>query len=142
MRVILLIIIGLSVLNAEITRDSNGIVTDTSTKLQWQDDTAVSSLQWEWEIAINHCESLILGEHSDWRLPNINELKSIVDRSKEIPAIVDGFVNTRTTYYWSSTTLTPENYKTHSWLISFYDGSSINGSKDSSCFVRCVRDGR
>ncbi len=138
MRVILLIIIGFSVLNAEITRESNGIVTDTNTKLQWQDDAVSSAMAWE--AAINHCESLPLGEHNDWRLPNINELKSIVNKSKAHPAIVDGFVNTWYGHHWSSTTT--EFRKGNAWVVIFYYGSISSNDKYINCCVRCVRDGQ
>ncbi len=32
-----------------------------------------------WEEALAYCEGLTLGDHSDWRLPTIKELNSIVD---------------------------------------------------------------
>ncbi len=141
MKHILLIMIGLSILNAEIIRDSNGIVTDTSTKLQWQDDT-VGFVIVDWEPAINRCESLFLGGYSDWRLPNINELKSIVDRSKISPAIVDGFVNTSSNRYWSSTNRVSVIME-YAWTVDFSDGDSVQTNKTNSYFtyVRCVRDG-
>ncbi len=138
MRVIFLIMIGLSVLNAEITRGSNGIVTDTDTNLQWQDD--VMGLFMSWGAAINHCESLPLGGYNNWRLPNINELKSIVDRSKANPAIVDGFVNTASNYYWSTTTY--EHYHHTVWLVRFNYGGTDSKGKDSNGYVRCVRNGQ
>ena len=137
MRAILLIMIGLSVLNAEITRESNGIVTDTSTKLQWQDDAVGSAMSWE--AAIAQCEGLEL-DGTGWRLPNINELKSIVDKSKYTPAIVDGFANTRSSYYWSSTSY--EDTKHSAWIVRFDGGYSSYGLKDYNFYVRCVRDGQ
>ncbi len=138
MRVILLILIGLSVLNAEITRDSNGIVTDTSTKLQWQDNEVGSTMVWE--TAISHCEGLDL-DGTGWRLPNINELKSIIEKSKVNPAIIDGFVNTISDHYWSSTT--NENSEFMAWRGDFNNGTSHGGSKNHDyCYVRCVRGGQ
>ena len=137
MRVILLIMIGLSVLNAEISRDSNGIVTDTNTNLQWQDD-AVGSMM-SWEAAIAQCEGLEL-DGTGWRLPNINELKSIVDKSKVNPALVDGFVKTSSNRYWSSTTY--ELFKNHAWYVTFYSGYSDFYYKGYKYYVRCVRDGQ
>ncbi len=138
MKQIFLIMIGISILNAEITRESNGIVTDTNTKLQWQDDALGSAM--DWEAAISYCESLPLGGHSDWRLPNINELKSIVDKSKYHPPIVDGFVHTDTRMegYWSSTT--PEDSKYDAYFIGFHYGFISRHNKDSNKYIRCVRD--
>jgi len=138
MRAILLIMIGFSILNADFTKNGN-IVTDNNSKLQWQDNEVGSRTTWQG--AIDRCESLILDGQSDWRLPNINELKSIVDRSKVYPAIVTGFVNTSSSYfYWSSTTY--ESNKYYAWIVYFYNGHVGNDVKDNGYYVRCVRDGQ
>ncbi len=138
MKKILLIMIGLSVLlSADFTK-SGDIVTDSTTNLQWQDD-AIGS-QMAWEVAITYCEALELDTLDDWRLPNINELKSIIDRSNLDPAIVDGFDYTSSDYYWSSTT--HEGYKNNAWSANFNSGNTIYGTKGNSFFVRCVRAGQ
>ena len=141
MKKILLITIGLSaLLFADFTK-SGDIVTDTSTGLQWQDDVDAKNNTRTWSGAIDYCENLTLGGYSDWRLPNINELKSIVDRSKYSPAIADGFSNVRSGYYWSSTTRA--NDSDVAWVVSFYYGSVSNyGVKNRSHYVRCVRAGQ
>ena len=139
MKQILLILISLSSLSlAEFTRNGD-IVTDTISKLQWQDDTIGSKM--EWQEAIDYCENTLkLGGYKDWRLPNINELKSIVDRDKYNPAIVNGFKNTSSHAYWSSTTNQSDNYYT--WVVIFDYGLIAYSNKDyyGGLFVRCVRD--
>jgi len=132
--------IGLScLLQAEITRDSNtGIVSDTATQLEWQDN-AVGSAK-AWEVAITQCETLTLGGHSDWRLPNINELKSIVDRSKFNPTAVTGFINVDYYAYWSSSTY--EGGKNSVWILGFYSGYTDTNVKNSNYYFKCVRDGQ
>jgi len=141
MRVILLILIGLSLLSAELTRDeTTGIVNDNATGLEWQDNN-ISSLT-TWENAIESCENLTLGGKSDWRLPNINELKSIVDRSKVDPAIRDGFEKTSSNFYWSSTT-SKEN-KNEAWIVNFgygYVSLTFKPAVLATLYVRCVRGG-
>ena len=129
--------IGLSLLKAEFLKNGD-IVKDSVSKLEWQDNAVGSTMTWE--DAITHCEELSLGGHSDWRLPNINELKSIVDRSKDYPAIVNGFENTSSNYYWSSTT--NENFKNRAWLVGFGGGYVNYYGKDYNYYVRCVRDGQ
>jgi len=79
----------------------NGIVSDSATGLQWQDNEVGPMTTWQG--AIDRCEALTLGPHSDWRLPNNNELKSIIDRSKVNPAIKDGFSHTISRVYWRAT---------------------------------------
>lgn len=50
----------------------------------WQKDTAPGSQlgKYTWEQALTYCENLVLGVYSDWRLPNRNELQSLVDYSR------------------------------------------------------------
>ncbi len=129
--------IGISMLNADFTK-SGDIVTDSVSGLEWQDDAVGSTMTWE--SAITHCEALVLGGYSDWRLPNINELKSIADRSKISPAIVSGFENTSSNDYWSSTTY--ENSKDYAWVVGFGNGNVYYYRKGNSFYVSCVRDGQ
>lgn len=140
MKTILFIMIGLStILSADFTRDANGIVTDKSTGLVWQDD-AIGSLT-TWQNSIEQCENLSLGGHADWRLPNLNELTSLVDDRKYRPSINDVFQNTESLYYyWSSTTHAYRNSR--AWSVDFDSGLQNYSSKDYDYFVRCVRDGQ
>ena len=127
---------------ADFTR-SNGIVTDTKTGLQWQDDysdNGGSIKQTTWSGAIDYCENLMLGGYSDWRLPNIVELCSVADRLHYNPAMNSVFQSITTGYYWSSTTLA--DYTGNAWIVNFYDGYSSNGNKTGTYYVRCVRGGQ
>ncbi|MBU1667443.1 DUF1566 domain-containing protein [bacterium] len=139
MRTILLIMIGLSsLLTADFTRDANGIVTDSTTGLAWQDDSIGS--QMNWQSAIDNCEALTLGGHEDWRLPNLNELTSLVDDREYNPSIDDVFQNTASNYYWSSTTYA--NYSYYAWCVYFSSGLQGNSYKSHNNYVRCVRAGQ
>ena len=138
MRIILLIMIGLSFLKAEFIRDDlKSIVIDTSTNLIWQDDANVTSVDMNWSEAITHCEDMSLGGYSDWHLPNYNELYMLADRSKINPAISDVFQNTNSSYFWSSTTFV--SAPSSAWDVYFYDGLGNWLGKTNADFVRCVR---
>ena len=148
MKAILLIMLGLSLsLYADFTRDGKKqIVTDNTTHLQWQDNADAKTVTKSWIDAINYCEDLSLGGYTDWRLPNINELIMIVDRSKFAPSIVTGFLNVVSDKYWSSTTpvhCCSGNYSTDkSWFVDFKEGGVEGGLKyEDNYYVRCVRDG-
>ena len=80
-----------------------------------------------------------MGDNTDWRLPNISELKSIRKTSGERPAIDKAFLHTSDVFYWSSTT--PIRNTDNAWGIDFYDGLSSQGNKTEIKLVRCVRDG-
>jgi hypothetical protein len=91
MKKLLSILLVASSIYAGVTKDGD-IVTDNDTSLIWEDGSTIAKKNWS--EAISYCESLELGGYDDWRLPNKNELLSIVDYSKISPAIKDGFVNT------------------------------------------------
>ncbi len=96
--------------------NNDGTISDLATGLMWQmkDDAQVR----DWEESLVYSESLELAGHSDWRLPNVKELQSIVDYTKSVettdsPAINDLFLLSEIVdpngeknygYYWSSTT--------------------------------------
>jgi hypothetical protein len=84
------------------TDNGNGTITDNNTGLMWQKEDDNTTRRWE--SAISYCEGLSLGSYTDWRLPNIKELRSIVDNTKYNPAIdTTYFPNTASFNYWSST---------------------------------------
>jgi len=119
--------------------NSNGTVTDTSTGLMWQ---KASSSNKTWEEALVYCEGLNLGGHTDWRLPTIKELRSLVDYSRYNPAInTTYFPNTSAaSWYLSSTTYA---YNTaDAWVVDFYDGDVYDDHKGDDNYVRAVRGGQ
>ena len=140
MKQILLITIGLSIsLFADFTRDdTTKIVTDNETGLQWQDNETASIMIWQ--DAINYCENLTLGDYNDWRLPNINELTSIVDDTKVNPSLSPVFKFFASYGYWSSTTRAGSSG--YAWIVSFYYGYQYYYNKNYSSYVRCVRAGQ
>ena len=68
--------------------NGDGTVTDVATGLMWVKDPMAAGLgsPLYWYDAIDACENLQFAGHDDWRLPNINELMSIVDHSRYDPA--------------------------------------------------------
>jgi hypothetical protein len=124
--------------NFDLVDNGDGTVTDMSTGLMWQQDEAGAMT---WEGALTYCETLELGGHSDWRLPNYNELLSIVDIQEELPMIDhDLFPGTLTTANWTSTTVA--EFTTSAWRVDFYYGQIGQSDKSSEIPVRAVRGGR
>ncbi|HHB95287.1 MAG TPA: DUF1566 domain-containing protein, partial [Campylobacterales bacterium] len=100
-RVIDLILIGLVLPNIvwAYRFEKNGdVVYDSKTELTWQ--SSPSSQKFSWSDAQNHCNNLNYGGHSDWRLPSIYELKSLVDYKKYNPAIATNLIDIDTVYYY------------------------------------------
>ena len=124
---------------ADFTR-ADQMVTDSSTALVWQDDAEAKTTEKTWTDAIDYCEALTLNGHTDWRLPNFNELYFITDKSKSDPAMDSTFQNVVSDYYWSSTTRM--NSTIGAWVVYFFTGGDFTATKTSERFVRCVRDGQ
>jgi len=122
--------------------NGDGTVKDTSTGLMWQQDTAPDMT---WQEALAYCEGLDLGDHTDWRLPTINELRSLVDFSRCNPTInTTYFPNTVLFNYWSSTTYVGS--RSYAWRVYFKDVYNYPnnhwGNKVNTFYVRAVRGGQ
>jgi hypothetical protein len=78
------------------------------------------------------------GGFSDWRMPHVKELESIVDMGRRNPAVNTAwFPSTVSSFYWSSSTYA--NYNGNAWLVYFYySGGCFNGKSDPNA-VRAVR---
>jgi len=116
--------------------NGDGTVTDTNTDLMWQQD---GTSQRTWEGALAYCENLTLAGYNDWRLPNINELHSLVDFERYNPSINTTYFITMGSAYWSSTSFTGD--LTHASDVDFYYGGIGNGlyNKTTYYYVRAVR---
>jgi hypothetical protein len=138
-----------SLLGAPYTDNGNGTVTDSATGLVWQKCSAVqgttvgncstgSISSYTWSNAIIYCEGLTLGGRSDWRLPSINELRSIVDYGKSSYPTIDStsFPNTQSYNYWSSSTYAQNT--DYAWNVDFGYGGVRDWYKSYSYYVRCV----
>ncbi len=110
------------------------MIKDQATGYVWQKG---SGSNMPWKESLSYCENLSLSSHEDWRLPNINELKSLVDVNTSNPA--SGFPGISSVSFWSSSSLT--GTPAYAWRVDFDRGTVGGGSKTSNAYVRCVRTG-
>jgi len=134
----ILLLSGVNVIAGDFTDNGDGTVTDSNTGLMWQQAEAGSMI---WEDAITYSEDLSLAGYNDWRLPNIKELRSIIDDSLYNPAIeTNYFPDAHASSYWSSTTFAGNS--SDAWYVDFYSGVVSNYGKSNDNYVRCVRGGQ
>jgi hypothetical protein len=118
------------------------LVLDRLTRLVWTRDANLAEYPLTWAEALNFVARLnkecLLG-HTDWRLPNRRELRSLVSHQTRRPALPDThpFINVFPGWYWTSTTaiLSPA----HAWYVDMDGGRMFFGGKDQSFLVWPVR---
>jgi hypothetical protein len=118
------------------TANGNGTVSDSNTGLVWQQGEVTPTVTWE--AALTYCENLSLGNHTDRRLPNIKELRSISDHTHANPSLDPTyFPGAQAARYWSSTTLF--GHASSAWFVDFSSGLASYNDKAGQLFLRCVR---
>ena len=116
-------------------RTANGmVVTDNITGLQWERTSNPTAMTWT--EAKGYCETLQTNG-ACWRLPERVELASIVNYSKQFPAIDATFDTTPAMGFWTATTVS--GTPARRWVVNFDLGYIQNVDATSTAFVRCVR---
>ncbi|MBC8449262.1 MAG: DUF1566 domain-containing protein [Chloroflexi bacterium] len=153
---------------------SSGTVTDNLTGLIWLQDANCISTQHAtynfdndvtagdgrvtWQHALDFVAGINAGTysncgagHTDWRLPNVNELLSLIHYGVYDPSVPDTagtgrwtadtpFDGVQSYVYWSSTT---SAYHTgYAWYVYLYDGLVNYDSKAHDFYVWPVRGGQ
>jgi hypothetical protein len=153
------------------TDNGDGTITDNVTGLMWEkksDDGSIHDMDdmytWgmtsypytmdgtmvtEFLAALNSGGGF--AGHTDWRIPNLNELQSLINLQNVNPAVSSAFNTscmggctvtscscTQSNCYWSSSTY--QNYPDNAWNVDFFDGY-VGASGKGYFFVRAVRGG-
>ena len=112
-------------------------VVDKITKLEWQriDDDVIRT----WNDAFDYCASLELDGRTDWRLPDVTELLSIVDYGQAVAPVIEGvaFPGTDAALYWTSTIRSSKS--TNPWAVTFSNGNVTPANIINSYLARCAR---
>lgn len=145
----------------------NGTITDKNTGLMWEKKSDDGGLHdkdnaypwsggetiWDWLDDVNAEGGTGFAGYSDWRIPNVKELQSIIDYGRFDPAVDLVFNNNCTpgvdvlsgsctaSNYWSSTT--EADSAAHAWNVGFSFGVvRADGKADFIILhVRAVRGG-
>lgn len=134
--------------------NSDGTITDLLHGLEWKrcsegldgpDCSVGSASQLNWAQALQLVESINTSGgyagHSDWRLPNLKELATLIEIRCEQPAINENlFPGTLSDHYWTSSPSMETD--TRSWTVDFDQGNLRQGSfRTQGLYVRLVRGG-
>lgn len=91
----------------------------------------------DWTTALDYCDNLSYQGESNWRLPGIKELQTIIDLRNMEPASKLGF-DMGSKRYWSSTIDAGDNEK--AWYVYFKNGGTHSMTQSSKLHALCVRD--
>lgn len=133
------------------TDNGNGTVTDTSTGLMWKkcsegqtwSGTACTGTasNFSWSNALSRSATANFAGHTDWRLPNIKELSSLLEGCRIAPTINNSlFPGTPSEAFWSGSPYVGDLGS--AWLVDFGFGFVGNGNHSYSNAVRLVREGK
>jgi hypothetical protein len=142
----------------EYAENGDGTVNEKIGGLMWVQETKSGLL--DWEESLQYCEDLEYAGHKDWKLPSNKEMTSIVDLTRQKPAL-DASIFPDTDYkafYWSrtpetrdasrnlmsETTVQPEdkdinNATENAWLQSYMLGGNWRAPRSLRAYARCAR---
>ncbi len=140
--------------DSQLVDDGDGTVTDTATSLIWRqcsegqaNDTSCTgnALTYTWQQALQIPQTLNtsggFAGHTDWRLPNLKELRSIVEEACYSPSINSTrFPNTPSSGFWSASAFAA--FSSYAWSVDFGHGNSHDGYRSNFRPVRLVRGGQ
>ena len=152
------------------TDNGDGTITDNVTGLMWEkksNDGSIHDLgdRYTWSTGTGNMDGTIVttflaglnasggfAGHTDWRIPNIHELQTLVNFEVFSPSAFSEFNNsctggctvatcscTSSGDYSSSTTR--QNFTDDTWDVGFADGDTVGGDKMVLKYVRAVRGG-
>jgi len=159
---------GLTLPTPRFTDKGDGTIKDNLTGLFWLKN-AHCVIDLNWENALDFVKNLNAGRivtpqldcgdtsgrrgnsQTDWRLPNIREMLSLIDFAFSSPAISntegtgsatagDPFTNLQPTVYWTSTT--SAGVADHAWVVDVTDGIIGFDVKNTLHPITAVRGGR
>src|SRR6056297_1328819 len=125
--------------NPRFTKNGNYTVIDNLTGLMWLSYVYYDN---KYSQAIVTCEIISDDGYTDWRLPNRNELTSLLDMSEANPALPAGhpFDSPNTSETWSSTKT--EGADNKAWIVDFSTGEVKSVDQDRGLAVWPVRGGQ
>ena len=124
----------------EVTDQASGLIWRRCAEgMSWDGTTCAGSAStYTHENALVRARTEAASSAKAWRLPNVKELSSIVDRSRISPAInVAAFPATPSTWFWSSSPYAGDSVS--AWFVLFGNGYVYYNYRGNDYAVRLVR---
>lgn len=130
---------------------ADGFVSHRPTQLVWQrcalgqswtgSSCSGSALLLDWAAALQAADDHEQAGQTDWRLPNRNELASIIEPRCHSPAINgEAFPATPLDWFWTGSPISAQ--PDQAWVVLFSDGEVQSAATAGQYAVRLVRGGR
>ncbi|MDY7039103.1 MAG: DUF1566 domain-containing protein, partial [Thermodesulfobacteriota bacterium] len=123
--------------NNDFNDNNNGTITDKSTRLMWQKSGSLEGVDWEGARRyVNELNHQHFAGYSDWRLPTLEELASLMEGVwKNGDLFIEAVFDMQQKSCWSMDT-----HGSHkAWKANFHLGYIIDSSFTSKNSVRAVR---
>ncbi len=123
----------------------SSVTADNVTGLMWMTNPKTDAglgAAYTWEGALAACEGKDYAGYTDWRLPNMHELMTIINFGVSSNPYINTtyFPSTFAGHYWTSTT--DVSSPAYAWVVYFNSPGDIRSDdKTSTNYVRCVRGG-
>jgi len=146
--------VGAGKVNPRFKDNGDGTVYDNLTGLMWMEDAdagldcnGADTGPETWSNALLSavaCNTNVFAGHTDWRLPNVTELFSLIDYDQYNPSLTKVYPFTNialgASSYWTSTTSSGSTGA--AWGMNLIDATSTETVKDNTSYVWLVRGGQ
>lgn len=137
---------GIAWPNPRFTDNGDETITDNFTGLLWTKNANLPGATKAWQQALDYAGAMNTGSgtygHKDWRLPNVNELDSLVNddtvNAKKTSTWLgtQGFTNVQEVDYWTSST--DAKVSTDAWRVFMRTGFENAQDKTNSVYYAYV----
>ena len=126
------------------TNNGDGTITDNMTGLMWSRNAKINNIENTFDDSINGTNTLSLGGYTNWRLPNVLEISSLLSYNMSLYDYLSSFSTpsayftglTGTDMWWTSTT---DNTTNKGYLLEGLSCDIIPNAKNSIYYHWAVR---
>lgn len=139
MKVFILLFISLMSLYGASLLKSGKYVIDKKNKLMWQDTKSnINDLVSHYD-APKYCEKVTMGGFTNWRVPSVEEYKTIIDKTRKDEIMINrAFTFILPDDYWAADN-TWRNFGKWGYYIFFKSGTAYYENRTYKKLIRCVR---